>query len=156
MRTKLRKPGATLIEILTYMALASVVFLAIYGIFAAGRRYFEIARASIEVQQAANTIAFERDPRLKETLFRLFSTNHSPEAQAGCLSELLCCLPRVEAPAELSYENVFRVLIVQFMDAANLDLRALKKSCVHIVQPDGRLIPFEAFNLFYRCDSEIK
>ena len=63
---------------------------------------------------------------------------------------MLCCLPRVEAPAELSYENVFRVLIVQFMDAANLDLRALKKSCVHIVQPDGRLIPFEAFNLFYR------
>ena len=104
----------------------------------------------ILVGGAANTIAFERDPRLKETLFRLFSTNHSPEAQAGCLSELLCCLPRVEAPAELSYENVFRVLIVQFMDAANLDLRALKKSCVHIVQPNGRLIPFEAFNLFYR------
>lgn len=110
----------------------------------------------ILVGGAANTIAFERDPRLKETLFRLFSTNHSPKARAGCLSELLCCLPRVEAPAELSYENVFRVLIVQFMDAANLDLRALKKSCVHIVQPDGRLIPFEAFNLFYRWDSEIK
>jgi uncharacterized radical SAM superfamily Fe-S cluster-containing enzyme len=104
----------------------------------------------ILVGGAANTIAFERDPRLKEMLFRLFSTNHSPDAQAGCLSELLCCLPRVEAPSELSYRNVFRVLIVQFMDAANLDLRALKKSCVHIVQPDGRLIPFEAFNLFYR------
>jgi len=104
----------------------------------------------ILVGGAANTIAFERDPRLKETLFRLFSTNHSPEAQAGCLSELLCCLPRVEAPAELDYRNVFRVLIVQFMDAATLDLRALKKSCVQIVQPDGRLIPFEAFNVFYR------
>ncbi|MPN54004.1 hypothetical protein SDC9_201673 [bioreactor metagenome] len=36
------------------------------------------------------------------------------------------------------------------MDAANLDLRALKKSCVHFAQPDGRMIPFEAFNLFYR------
>ena len=104
----------------------------------------------ILVGGADNTIAFERDPRLKEALFRLFSTHHSPEARAGCLSELLCCLPRVEAPAELDYRNVFRVLIVQFMDAATLDLRALKKSCVHIVQPDGRLIPFEAFNLFYR------
>jgi hypothetical protein len=29
-------------------------------------------------------------------------------------------------------------------------VRAMKKSCVHIAQPDGRLIPFEAFNLFYR------
>jgi uncharacterized radical SAM superfamily Fe-S cluster-containing enzyme len=48
------------------------------------------------------------------------------------------------------YRKVFRVLIVQFMDAANLDIRALKKSCVHIVQPDGRMVPFEAFSLFYR------
>jgi len=104
----------------------------------------------ILVGGAANTIAFERDPRLKDALFRLFSTGHSPESQAGRLTELLCCLPRIEAPAELRYEHVFRVLIVQFMDAANLDLRALKKSCVHIVQPDGRTIPFEAYNLFYR------
>ena len=45
---------------------------------------------------------------------------------------------------------MFRVLIVQFMDAHSLDIRALKKSCIHIAQPDGRLIPFESFNLFYR------
>ena len=96
-----------------------------------------------------NTIVFERDPALKAQIFRLFSTDLSPEGQASCLSDLLCCLPRIDAP-QLSYENVFRVLIVQFMDAHNLDLRALKKSCVHIAQPDGRLIPFEAFNLFYR------
>lgn len=96
-----------------------------------------------------NTIVFERDPNLKEAVFKLFSTNLSPEGQASCLSDLLCCLPKIEAPS-LSYENVFRVLIVQFMDAANLDLRALKKSCVHIAQPDGRIIPFESYNLFYR------
>jgi uncharacterized radical SAM superfamily Fe-S cluster-containing enzyme len=96
-----------------------------------------------------NTIVFERDPILKDHIFKLFSTNHSPESQASCLSDLLCCLPLVSAPA-MTYENVFRVLIVQFMDADNLDIRALKKSCVHIAQPDGRMIPFEAFNLFYR------
>lgn len=97
-----------------------------------------------------STIVFERDPHLKEQVFKLFSTNHSPQSQANCLSALLCCLPQVAAPVELSYENVFRVLIVQFMDASNLDIRSLKKSCVHMVQPDGRLIPFESFNLFYR------
>jgi len=101
---------------------------------------------------AANTIVFERDPSLKEHFFKLFSTNHSPESQANCLSELLCCLPQLSAPPNLGYENVFRVLIVQFMDASNLDIRALKKSCVHMVQPDGRMIPFESFNLFYRDD----
>jgi uncharacterized radical SAM superfamily Fe-S cluster-containing enzyme len=50
---------------------------------------------------------------------------------------------------------VFRVLIVQFMDALSLDIRALKKSCIHIAQPDGRLIPFESFNLFYRDDKTL-
>lgn len=96
-----------------------------------------------------NTIVFERDPALKEQVFKLFSTNHSPESQASCLSDLLCCLPRVTAPA-LNYQNVFRVLIVQFMDIHNLDLRALKKSCIHFAQPDGNMIPFESYNLFYR------
>jgi uncharacterized radical SAM superfamily Fe-S cluster-containing enzyme len=62
----------------------------------------------------------------------------------------LCCIPKVETPPGVGYRDVFRVLIVQFMDALSLDIRALKKSCIHIAQPDGRLIPFESFNMFYR------
>ena len=98
-----------------------------------------------------NTIAFERDAGLKEQVFRLFSTSHGPESQARALGDLLCCLPSVSAPG-LTYANVFRVLIMQFIDAWNFDVRAMKKSCVHIVQPDGRLVPFESFNLLYRGD----
>lgn len=97
-----------------------------------------------------NTIVFESDPALKAEVFRLFSTNLGPEGQANCLSSLLCCLPQVSAPASIAYEHVFRVLIMAFMDAVNFDVRAMKKSCVHIVQPDGRLMPFESFNLLYR------
>lgn len=96
-----------------------------------------------------NTISFERDPALREQLVRVFATHLAPEGQAACLSELLCCLPRVAAP-ELHYENVFRVLIVRFMDRHDLDLRALKKSCVHMARPEGKMIPFETWNLFYR------
>ena len=106
------------------------------------------------VEGAGNTIVFERDPGLKAQVFKLFSTNHSPESQAGCLSELMCCLPQIAAPAELGYRNVFRVLIVQFMDALSLDIRALKKSCIHMARPDGRLIPFESHNIFYRDERE--
>jgi len=102
-----------------------------------------------------NTIVFERDPALKAQVFRLFATNHGPEGQARELRDLLCCLPQVAAgagrtPGALGYEQVFRVLIMQFIDAWNFDARAMKKSCVHIVQPDGRVIPFEAFNMLYR------
>ena len=53
---------------------------------------------------------------------------------------------------ELGYRNVFRVLIMAFIDAEGFDLRSVKKSCVHIAQPDGRIIPFDTFNLFYRDD----
>lgn len=110
-------------------------------------RYLD-ARALVE--GSANTIVFERDERLKEQVFRLFATNHSPQSQAGCLSELMCCLPQIDAPPQFDYRHVFRVLVVQFMDALSLDLRSLKKSCIHMARPDGRLIPFESFNLFYR------
>lgn len=77
----------------------------------------------------SNTIVFERDEafkhRAKQQLFKVLSTNHSPESQASCLSDLLCCLPQIDAP-DLSYNHVFRVMIVQFMDAHSLDIRALK------------------------------
>ena len=97
-----------------------------------------------------NTIVFEQDPALKGAVFKLFATNLSPEAQAESLASLLCCLPTVQLPEGLGYGHVFRVLIMAFMDAEAFDVRAMKKSCVHLVQPDGRIIPFEAFNLLYR------
>jgi len=104
------------------------------------------------VSKGRNTIVVERDEDLRAHVFELFATNHSPESQACSLSDLLCCLPQVQAPAELGYRNVFRVLIMQFIDAYSFDLRAVKKSCVHIAQPDGKIVPFDTFNLFYRDD----
>jgi len=101
-----------------------------------------------------NTIIYEHETAVHDQIFKLFSTNHSPQAQASTLRELLCCLPQVSAP-ELSYDNLFRVLIVQFIDAQSFDLRSIKKTCVHIVHPDGkRLIPFDTYNMFYRDELE--
>jgi len=102
------------------------------------------------IAKGRNTIVVERDEQLRAHVFELFATNHSPQSQACSLADLLCCLPQVQAPQEWNYRNVFRVLIMQFVDAYSFDLRAVKKSCVHIAQPDGRLIPFDTFNLFYR------
>ncbi len=52
-------------------------------------------------------------------------------------------------------------MIVQFMDAQNLDIRSLKKSCIHFAQAskDGKkrqMIPFESYNIFYRDDRQEK
>jgi|CZKD01.1.fsa_nt_gi molybdenum cofactor biosynthesis enzyme MoaA len=150
------------------------------------------------INGAANTILYEQDPAVRDNLFKLFATNHSPASSAGTLRELLCCLPKVWIPNDvttdhvgtdafvrpaeqreassdhvatgaspvpparsaaesfpsLTYENIFRIIIMQFIDAHSFDVRSVKKTCVHIVHPDGRLIPFDTYNLFYRDDLE--
>ena len=106
------------------------------------------------LQGEGNTIVYERDPKLRDHVFKLFSTSHSPESATTSLKQLLCCLPFVQVPETMTYDKVFRVLIIQFMDAQNFDVRSVKKSCIHIVHPDGRIIPFDTFNLFYRDDKE--
>lgn len=70
------------------------------------------------------------------------------------MRQLLCCLPQVPVPGGISYDNIFRVIIMQFLDAYNFDVRSVKKTCVHIVHPDGRIIPFDTYNMFYRDDKE--
>jgi uncharacterized radical SAM superfamily Fe-S cluster-containing enzyme len=102
------------------------------------------------IEGGRNTIVYEQDDSVREGIFKLFATNHSPQSSAGTLRDLLCCLPRLEAPSFLSYQNIFRVLIMQFIDVHSFDVRSVKKSCVHIVHPDGRLIPFDTYNMFYR------
>ena len=103
------------------------------------------------VSSTPNTIIYERFPESRALVANCFSTGIGPEGSAERLGQLLCCLPQVQAP-ELSYENVFRVLIVRFPDAHDFDIRSAKKSCIHFARPDGRIIPFEMYNLFYRDD----
>ena len=102
------------------------------------------------INAGRNTILYEQDEAVRDGVFKLFATNHSPESGARTLRDLLCCLPRVAVPDHLGYANIFRVLIVQFIDAYSFDVRSVKKTCIHIVHPDGRLIPFDTYNLFYR------
>jgi len=106
------------------------------------------------INAGRNTILYEQDEAVRDGVFKLFATNHSPESGARTLRDLLCCLPRVAVPENLGYANIFRVLIVQFIDAYSFDVRSVKKTCIHIVHPDGRLIPFDTYNLFYRDSLE--
>ncbi|CAN5575341.1 radical SAM protein [soil metagenome] len=101
-----------------------------------------------------NTIMYEKDPRVRNLLFELFSTAASPAGSATSLRQLLCCLPLVEVPETVTYDNIFRIIIMQFLDPHNFDVRSVKKTCVHIAHPDGRIIPFDTYNLFYRDGKE--
>jgi uncharacterized radical SAM superfamily Fe-S cluster-containing enzyme len=111
--------------------------------------------AKILIEGGRNTIVYEQDDAVRDGIFKLFATNHSPASGMSTLRDLLCCLPSIEAPDGLGYQNLFRVIIMQFIDAYSFDVRSVKKTCVHIVHPDAkRLIPFDTYNLFYRDELE--
>jgi uncharacterized radical SAM superfamily Fe-S cluster-containing enzyme len=105
------------------------------------------------LDNSKNTIVYEQDQALHQKMFEIFSTGTSTDKASSKLHSLLCCLPFVKAPT-LKYDNLFRIIIMQFIDAHNFDVRAIKKSCVHIVSKDNKIIPFETMNLFYRDEKK--
>ncbi|PWS26548.1 radical SAM protein [Pedobacter yonginense] len=101
------------------------------------------------LNNSKNTIVFEHDEQLKEHMLNLFSTGVSVDCAENTFGELMCCLPRVQSDG-LSYDNLFRIIIMNFMDPLDFDVRAVKKSCVHIVSDKYKIVPFETMNIFYR------
>ena len=106
------------------------------------------------LDNSRNTIVYEQDQRLHQHMIQLFSTGNSVETASKELQEIMCCLPKIQVPDSLGYDNLFRIIIMRFIDAYDFDVRAIKKSCVHIVNKDNQIIPFETMNLFYRDDKK--
>lgn len=105
------------------------------------------------LDNSKNTIVYEQDEVLQANMMKLFSTGTSVECAEEDFKSIMCCLPKIDAP-DLGYDNLFRIIIMNFIDAYNFDVRAIKKSCVHIVNKDNKIIPFETMNLFYRDDKK--
>ena len=102
------------------------------------------------VKLGGNTICYEQDANLRQHLQQALRA--SPESMAHKL-KLQCCLPLLPGMGSpIKYRDIFRVVIMQFMDAHNMDLRSLKRSCVHIVNPNGHVVPFETYNLLHRTN----
>jgi uncharacterized radical SAM superfamily Fe-S cluster-containing enzyme len=102
------------------------------------------------VAATPNTVSFEAYPELRAGIFNLLSLSTAQADASDKLAALLCCLPAAAVPSNLGYEHTFRVVISQFLDRYNFDLGTVKRSCVHFVEADGRIIPFDTYNTFYR------
>jgi uncharacterized radical SAM superfamily Fe-S cluster-containing enzyme len=102
------------------------------------------------VEALPNAITFEKYPDLHKQVLEFFSLATTECNNEKKLAELLCCLPEVPLPEGLGYEDTFRVVIVEFMDAHNFCVGRVKRSCIHFVTPEETIIPFETYNLFYR------
>lgn len=102
------------------------------------------------VATAPNTVTFEAYPELQKCVFDLLSLSTAQTDTSDKLSALLCCLPEAAVPESVGYADTFRVVVSQFLDRFNFDIGTVKRSCVHFVQPDGQIIPFDTYNTFYR------
>jgi len=96
-----------------------------------------------------NTITFEKSDGLKQAFLKLFSLDACSEQTTENLQTMLCCLPSIQSNG-LTYDNVFRIVIMAFMDKYDFDIASVKRSCTHFVEPDGKIYPFDTWNLFYR------
>ena len=108
------------------------------------------------VEALPNAITFEKFPDLHKQILNFFSLSTTECNNPEKLDALLCCLPQIPVPEGMGYENIFRIAIVEFMDAHNFCISRVKRSCVHFVTPNGQIIPFETYNMFYRDEAAKK
>jgi 7,8-dihydro-6-hydroxymethylpterin dimethyltransferase len=95
--------------------------------------------------EAPNSVTFEKFPDLRRRMFDFFSLTNVDAVAGARLEALFCCFPQA-----IGYDDLFRVAISEFLDPHNFCLSRVKRSCVHFVTPEGKIVPFDTYNLFYR------
>ncbi|MBI2239148.1 MAG: radical SAM protein [Actinobacteria bacterium] len=87
------------------------------------------------------------DPAIRTALEKLWSASAVPgtETTAEHLTCATCAVDLPEALASLR-DKAFMIVIQDFLDPYTLNVRQLMKCCVVEIVPDGRLIPFCAYN----------
>ncbi|TXT57907.1 MAG: putative Radical SAM domain protein [Candidatus Thorarchaeota archaeon] len=123
---------------------------AISYLLADGQDYTPLA----EIADVDEYVDYARDRTLvseavlKEKAFEtLFSSSAVPGTEKNL--EAFCDACGIAIP-DLG-DNVVKMIAVHaFMDRHNYQLERARKCCIHVVQPDGKMIPFCNFNLFHR------
>jgi uncharacterized radical SAM superfamily Fe-S cluster-containing enzyme len=87
------------------------------------------------------------DPAIRTALEKLWSASAVP-GTATTAENLACATCAVDLPEALASlkDKAFMIVIQDFQDPYTLNVRQLMKCCVVEIVPDGRLIPFCAYN----------
>ncbi len=92
---------------------------------------------------------------IKDALQSIFSFSTSAGSKDMVESYCAACgiefnLESIEETLKDYIDNIKLVTIKPFQSAWDLDVKRLMKCCIHEVLPDGRIIPFCAYNTLYR------
>lgn len=84
---------------------------------------------------------------MDEAFTKLFSTKAVPGTESNL--EAFCEACGMTIPEVLG-KSVKIVSVHSFMDRHTYQLERAQKCCIHVIQPDGRMIPFCNYNMFHR------
>jgi uncharacterized radical SAM superfamily Fe-S cluster-containing enzyme len=89
---------------------------------------------------------------MREVLLRLYSKGSPPGTERQASAFFCACEPLLEefdSVDDLS-DHVFAVTIEGFMDRWVFDVSRVTRCCIQEALPDGRIVPFCAYNTLYR------
>jgi len=101
------------------------------------------------VTNQKGTVSFEQDREFVKTVVETVSLDTALGENIvsnKIKSKLFCCWPSFLRPENLGYENVFRIVIMEFSDIVNFDTTNIKRECNFMIESD-RVIPFSTFNM---------
>ncbi len=84
---------------------------------------------------------------MDEAFTKLFSTRAVPGTESNL--EAFCEACGMAIPEVLG-KSVKIVSVHSFMDRKTYQLERAQKCCIHVIQPDGKMIPFCNYNMFHR------
>ncbi len=101
----------------------------------------------VDVEQYLDYISNRMLPDLavREAIEKMFSASALPGAERALVACAACGIDLPDALRELS-QRFFLIVVQDFQDAYTLNVRQLMKCCVSELVPDGRIIPFCAYN----------
>ena len=85
------------------------------------------------------------DPDIQHALERMFSSSATPGAEQALLACESCGIDLPDALDDIR-RHFFMLVVQDFQDPYTLNVRQLMKCCVEFITPDGRIIPFCAYN----------
>jgi len=110
----------------------------------------------------ANSIFLHPHKAYKEALQNLFSMSTVMSSTRTLLDfSCVCGAPFRKAFFDRNErqkwqdQKLFRIMIIQFEDKHNFDLKRVKKCCIGNILPDGRIVPFCSYNTLYREQNEV-
>ena len=101
------------------------------------------------ITEHRGTVSFETDREFVKTVIETVSLDTA--MGEGILKDkikqkLFCCWPSFLTPADMGYENVYRLVIMEFSDMVNFDSSNIKRECNFMIEPH-KIIPFSTYNM---------